>query len=59
MPVVAFNHFNLRAPLALTDALRAVTTEAASLAACTSELLVLAVWTVLSFVLALRLFRWQ
>ena len=22
MPVVAFNHFNLRAPLALTDALR-------------------------------------
>jgi ABC-type multidrug transport system permease subunit len=44
---------------ALTDALRAVTSEAAPLAACTGELAILGAWTVVSFALALRLFRWQ
>jgi ABC-type polysaccharide/polyol phosphate export permease len=44
---------------ALTDALRAVTNEAAPLAACADELAILVFWTGLSFALALRLFRWQ
>jgi ABC-2 type transport system permease protein len=44
---------------ALSDSLRAVTNEAAPLASCTSELLVLALWSVVSFTLALKLFRWQ
>jgi ABC-type multidrug transport system permease subunit len=44
---------------ALTDALRAVTSEAAPLAACTGELAILGAWTVVSFALALRLFRCQ
>jgi ABC-2 type transport system permease protein len=43
---------------ALSDALRAVARDAAPLSACTTELLVLAAWTLLSFGLALRLFRW-
>lgn len=44
---------------ALTDALRAVTNDAAPLSACAGQLGVLALWTVLSFALALRMFRWQ
>ncbi|HMI94502.1 MAG TPA: ABC transporter permease [Polyangiales bacterium] len=44
---------------ALSDGLRAVTNEAASLTSCTSELLVLAAWSVVSFALAMKLFRWQ
>jgi ABC-2 type transport system permease protein len=44
---------------ALTDALRAVTNEAAPLSACAGELGILAVWTVVTFALALRMFRWQ
>lgn len=44
---------------ALTDALRLITNEGASLAACALELGVLAAWAAISFVLALRLFRWQ
>jgi ABC-2 type transport system permease protein len=43
---------------ALTDALRAVGRDAAELSACTTELTVLVAWTLLSFGLALRLFRW-
>lgn len=44
---------------ALADALRAIANEAAPLSACLYELLILAIWTVVSFALALRLFRWQ
>jgi ABC transporter DrrB family efflux protein len=44
---------------ALSDGLRTVTNEAATLASCTSELVVLAVWSVVSFGLAMKLFRWQ
>ena len=44
---------------ALNDALRAVILEGATLAAVSTELLVLAAWGMLPFLLALRLFRWQ
>ena len=44
---------------ALTDALRAVSNEAAPLSTCASEIAVLAAWTAVSFALALKLFRWQ
>ncbi len=44
---------------ALNDALRAVINDGASIFSRGSELLVLAVWGGLSFVLALRWFRWQ
>jgi len=44
---------------ALTDALRAVANDAAPLSACAGQLGVLALWTALSFALALRTFRWQ
>jgi ABC-type multidrug transport system permease subunit len=44
---------------ALNDALRAVVLEGASLASQAVPLAVLAVWTVLSFVVGLRLFRWS
>ncbi len=44
---------------ALNDALRAVMNDGAPLAATWPQLLVLAVWGVAGFVLALRLFRWQ
>jgi ABC-type multidrug transport system permease subunit len=44
---------------ALNDALRAVMLEGQSLAASAPQLLILAAWAVISFVLALRLFRWQ
>src|SRR6202142_860774 len=43
---------------ALNDALRATILEGASLASQSQRLLVLAVWAVVSFVLALRWFRW-
>ncbi len=43
---------------ALNDALRATILEGASLASQSSRLLVLAVWAVISFALALRWFRW-
>jgi ABC-2 type transport system permease protein len=43
---------------ALNDALRATILEGASLRAQSGRLLVMAVWGVLSFVVALRLFRW-
>jgi ABC-2 type transport system permease protein len=44
---------------ALNDALRAVMLDGASLAATTPQLLNLAVWGVLSFAVAVRIFRWQ
>lgn len=56
-----FLHPLIRAlPLtALNDALRAVMNEGLSLAHCWWEILVLLIWSSVSFVLALRLFRWQ
>ncbi len=44
---------------ALVDALRLIMLEGAGLAAVGSQLAVLAVWLVLGFFLALRVFRWQ
>ncbi|MGH9254763.1 MAG: ABC transporter permease [Vicinamibacterales bacterium] len=44
---------------ALNDALRAVVLEGATLRAVANEMALLAVWGVVPFVLALRLFRWQ
>jgi len=44
---------------AINDGLRAVVNHGDSLAQCWFELLVLTAWTVVTFVLALRLFRWQ
>jgi ABC-2 type transport system permease protein len=44
---------------ALNDGLRAVINEGLPLVACWHELLVLATWGVVSFVVALRIFRWQ
>jgi ABC-2 type transport system permease protein len=44
---------------ALNDALRAVINDGSPLAASWPELLVMAAWGVISFVVALRLFRWQ
>jgi ABC-2 type transport system permease protein len=44
---------------ALNDALRAVILEGATLAQVGSELVRLAVWAVVTFVLALKLFRWR
>jgi ABC-2 type transport system permease protein len=44
---------------ALIDALRLVMLDGASLGALAPELAILAAWGVVSFVLALRLFRWQ
>jgi ABC-type multidrug transport system permease subunit len=44
---------------ALNDALRGVINEGLSLAGVAHELAIMATWGVLSFVLALRLFRWQ
>lgn len=44
---------------ALADGLRKVMLEGATLAAISGEAIVLAIWLVLSFVLALKLFRWQ
>jgi ABC-type multidrug transport system permease subunit len=44
---------------ALNDALRAVINEGASLAASWSEIAVIASWGLVSFAVALRIFRWQ
>jgi ABC-type multidrug transport system permease subunit len=44
---------------AVNDALRANMLEGASLATVSGELLIIAGWLVISFVLALRLFRWR
>ena len=44
---------------ALNDALRAVMNEGAPLAAAWLELLVLALWGTVSFLVALEIFRWQ
>ena len=44
---------------AANDALRAIMNEGAGLAGVGTELVVLAAWTVVSFVLALKLFRWE
>ena len=44
---------------ALNDALRAVMLDGAGYAALAPELAILAAWGVVSFVLALKLFRWQ
>jgi ABC-2 type transport system permease protein len=44
---------------ALNDALRATILEGASLQAQSTRLLILAIWGGLSFILALRWFRWS
>jgi ABC-type polysaccharide/polyol phosphate export permease len=44
---------------ALNDALRAVMLEGSGLAAVSGELAILAAWGLVSFVVALRIFRWQ
>ena len=44
---------------ALNDALRAVMLEGRSLAPIGAEILVMALWGAVSFVLALKIFRWQ
>jgi ABC-type multidrug transport system permease subunit len=44
---------------ALNDALRAVMNEGAALATVAPEMAVLAVWSAVSFVVALKIFRWQ
>jgi ABC-2 type transport system permease protein len=44
---------------ALNDALRAVITQGASLGAVSGQVAVLAVWGLVSFTVALRIFRWQ
>lgn len=44
---------------ALVDALRAIMLEGAGLSAVTSELTVLAIWLVVGFGVALKVFRWQ
>ena len=43
---------------ALIDAFRAVMLDGASLPAIASELLILSAWTIASFTIALRMFRW-
>jgi len=44
---------------ALNDALRAIVNEGQSIAAVASEIAILTTWGVVSFVLSLKLFRWQ
>ena len=44
---------------ALNDALRAVMLDGASLAGVSGELLILSAWAIVSFAIALRLFRWR
>jgi ABC-type multidrug transport system permease subunit len=44
---------------ALVDALRAVVLEGATLGAVRSELVVLALWTIVPFAVALRIFKWR
>jgi ABC-type multidrug transport system permease subunit len=56
----AFQPFIQALPLtALNDALRAVILEGATLAQIGSELVRLAVWAIVTFVVALKLFRWR
>jgi hypothetical protein len=43
----------------LNDALRAVMLEGAGIATVLPELALMAVWGVVSFVIAVRVFRWQ
>jgi len=44
---------------AVVDALRAVILEGAPLSAVAGELMLLAVWGVVPFLMALRIFRWR
>jgi ABC-2 type transport system permease protein len=44
---------------ALNDALRAIVNEGLALTAVTREMAILASWGLVSFVLSLKLFRWQ
>jgi ABC-type multidrug transport system permease subunit len=44
---------------ALNDALRAVMLDGASMAAVSAELAIMSAWAIVSFVTALKLFRWQ
>ncbi|MEX2583472.1 MAG: ABC transporter permease [Gemmatimonadota bacterium] len=44
---------------ALNDALRAIYNEGASITVLTGEMAIMTTWTVISFVLALKLYRWQ
>ena len=44
---------------ALNDALRLVMLDGAGLGACLQELLVMVVWSVVAFAVALRVFRWE
>ena len=44
---------------ALVDALRAIVLEGASLPAVRNQILVLSAWTIVPFILALRIFRWR
>jgi hypothetical protein len=44
---------------ALNDALRAVILEGATLPQVVSDLAIMGVWAVTSFVIALKLFRWR
>lgn len=56
----AFQPFIRALPLtALNDALRAVMNEARPLQDIATELLIMAAWTIGSFLLALRIFRWR
>jgi ABC-2 type transport system permease protein len=44
---------------ALNDALRSVITQGASLAAVSGQVAILALWGLVSFAVALKIFRWQ
>jgi hypothetical protein len=44
---------------ALNDALRAVMLDGAGLSAVSGELAILGLWSLVGFVAALRIFRWQ
>lgn len=57
-PEVAHPFIKLLPLTPLNDSLRAVMNEGASVVAVAPELSVMAVWTIITFLLALRLFRW-
>lgn len=57
-PEVAHPFIKLLPLTPLNDSLRAVMNEGASIVAVVPELSVMSVWTVITFLLALRLFRW-